>query len=69
MAATQKFIVIALTALLVCSIMISNSEAQTINYTQLQKGRPQKDLPKAGPGEANPYSRGCSPHQRCRGNE
>lgn len=73
MAMAQKFLVFALAALLICSTMITTSEAQskTIDYSPLRKAaagtRKKVDLPKPGPGEANPYNRGCSPINRCRG--
>lgn len=68
MATAQKFVVFALAALLVCSMM-STSEAttKTIDYSRLKKGSHKQDPPKAGPGEANPYNRGCNPNQRCHG--
>lgn len=65
MAATQKAVVFALTALLICSIMIGNSEAKTLDYSPIGKA-PAKDMPEAGPGQANPYDRGCSPIEGCR---
>lgn len=81
MATAQKFLVSALATLVICSaLMIKTSQAEgittpeaekpTINYTEIRRsyGPPRKvNLPKPGPGEANPYKRGCSPINRCRG--
>ncbi|WOH14281.1 hypothetical protein DCAR_0933800 [Daucus carota subsp. sativus] len=66
MAAARKLLVFALAALLVCSMMSTSEATKTIDYSPLEKGHKKHDPPKAGPGEANPYNRGCSPNQRCR---
>ncbi|KAK1401812.1 hypothetical protein POM88_001419 [Heracleum sosnowskyi] len=61
MASAQKFLVLALAALLICSTMIRTTEAQEnrIDYSRLRKAsRPKQDLPKPGPGQANAYNRG-----------